>query len=427
MLIRMLLLAALLGLAPQGAAAADAAPTTAYVNGRWWDGERFRQGARHVRDGRFVARPRGPVRTVDLGGGYVLPGFAEAHHHRICDPGGAAAFARAGVVYVGVMNARVSSRACQARQHGPEQVEVMNALAGLTARDAHPSQIGLNFLKPEQLDGEWVHYVDGPADLDRVWPRLQAAPPDMLKLYLAYSEDHARLRADKAMPSWYRGLDPALVPEIVKRAHARGWRVAAHVLSAHDFDVAVRAGVDVIAHMPGFAPGPAFTPDDPHPWLAGLLDQPQRYLISPASARAAARRGVLVMTTLSGIEELELPAPAPPGAAKYPALHARLAAANLATLRGAGVTLLIGSDRYDATSVDEAAWLVRSGLMSPRQALRSLTYDTPRALFPGRDLGVLRPGGEATFVVLRADPLADFQAIRKPVTVVKRGRVLSPG
>jgi imidazolonepropionase-like amidohydrolase len=308
--------------------------------------------------------------------------------------------------------------------HGHGGVEVLNALAGLTARNAHPWQIGQYFLEDAQIDGEWVHYVDTYADLDRAFARIAAARPDMLKVFLSYSEDFDQLRADGTIPSWYRGLDPALIPSIVERGHAMGLRVAAHVMSAHDFDVAVESGVDVVAHLPGFAPGAAFTPEESTPWLQALLDQPQRYLISDAMARTAARQGVAVMTTVSGVEEP--PSPAPAWWSSYVEFQARVTNANLDTLRNAGVILLVGSDRYDFSSVDEARYLVRGDFMSPVEALRSLSYDTPRWLFPGRNIGSLTIGAEATFVVIAEDPLLQFEAIRTPTLVVKAGNVLRP-
>lgn len=404
---------------------ASAAETVAYVNGHWWDAGEFRERTAYVRADEFVTRPRhGAIREVNLNGGYVVPGFAEAHHHRICDQQGIANFINAGVVYVGIMNARVSSRTCQAEMHGRGGVEVLNALAGFTARNAHPWQIGQYFLEDAQIDGEWVHYVDTRVDLDRAFALVAAAPPDLLKVFLSYSEDFERLRADETTPSWYRGLDPALVPEIVHRAHARGLRVAAHVMSAHDFDVAIESGVDAVAHMPGFAPGAAFTPDQSNAWLVTFLDQPQRYLISEASARAAARRGIAVMTTMSGVEEP--PSPPPPWWPSYVEFQQRVTRANLNTLRNAGVALLVGSDRYDFTSVDEAIYLVRGAFMSPVEALESLSRATPRMLFPGRNIGSLAIGAEATFVVIAQDPLVNFEAIRAPTLVVKAGNVLRP-
>ena len=62
--------------------------------------------------------------------------------------------------------------------------------------------------------------------------------------------------------------------------------------------------------------------------------------------------------------------------------------------------------------------------MSPSEALQSLAVTTPRYFFPGRRIGELRPGAEATFVALGGNPLADFQNIRGVKLVVQRGRTL---
>lgn len=386
------------------------AETTAFVNGRWYDGAGFVHRAGYVRAGEFVTAPRGePGATIDLEGASVLPAFTEAHHHMVlCDPGRIAEFIGAGILYAAVMNARVSSRACQAELHGNYGVEILNALAGLTATDAHPSQIGLFFLEENEIDGEWVHLVEDAGELDRVWPRLETNPPDLIKIFLSYSEDYARLRADSTIAPWYRGIDPILVTDIVQRAHAMGLRVAAHVMSAHDFGVAVDGGVDIVAHLPGFAPNAAFTEEPDHPYLSTLSTAPERYRIPLEVATRAAARGIGVVTTISGSG-----APPTPNVAH-----------NIQTLREAGVALLIGSDRGEFHAVDEAIFLVEEGLMPAEEVVHSLAVTTTRFLFPGRAVGELKPGAEATFVVLRGDPLTDIANLRDPLWVVKRGAVL---
>lgn len=385
---------------------ASDAETAAYVNGRWYDGAAFAWRTVYVREGVFVEKPvSGAAREIDLAGGYVVPAFAEAHHHTVlCDPDRIAQFVQAGVLYAAIMNARVSSRECQSRLHGDRSVEIVSALAGLTATNAHPSQIGLYFLAPEEVDGEWVHAVDNAADLDRVWSRIEADRPDFLKIFLSYSEDFDRLKSDPAIEPWYRGLDPALAAPIVSRAHASGLKVAAHVMSAHDFDVAVDAGVDIIAHTPGAFPGAAFTDEPEHSYFSKLAPDAERYRISRESASRASARGVAVVTTLSGRSS--------PGEA---------AAANIAALRGAGVPLLIGSDRGEGDPIDEAIFLVENGLMPAREALNSLSITTPRYFFSDRRIGEFAAGAEATFVVLRGDPIADIRNLRTIASVTQRG------
>jgi imidazolonepropionase-like amidohydrolase len=383
---------------------------TAYTNGVWYDGDAFVGRDVLVRDGLFAALGSGePADVVDLDGAFVLPAFGEAHHHMVlCRADRIKQFLDAGIVYAGIMNHRVSSRACQAEMNTRESVEVINALAGVTAPDAHPTQIGARFLDPDNIDGEWVHHVADAEHLDTLWPRIDADRPDILKVFLSYSEEYEMLRDDENIPSWYRGLDPDLIPAIVEGAHERGLRVAAHVMSANDFDVSVNAGVDIVAHLPGFVRGPGFTDPPHHPWLVAAGHDDARYLISATSAQAAADRGALVITTVSdgGAGDVEQ--------------------RNIATLRDAGVTLLIGSDRGEYNSVDEAVFLVESEFMPADEVVQSLSMTTPRALFPDRDIASFTPGAEATFVVLGGDPLADISALRDVRMLVKNGRVIRP-
>lgn len=387
----------------------DFTGTVEYANANWYENGRFVHRSAFVENGEFVERPsNGPDNVIDLRGKYALPGYAEAHHHTVlCNAERIEQFLDAGIVYVAIMNARVSSRSCQSQMHGRDTLEVMNALAGLTAHNAHPFQIGLFFLEENEIDGEWVHYVDSLSELDSVWPRVLQSAPDVVKIFLSYTEYYAQLREDLSVASWYRGLNPTLAAPIVTRAHDAGLRVVAHVMSAHDFEVAVEAGVDLIAHMPGFAPGAAFTEDDTHPWLSMLAVQPEHYLITPAVAAMAAERGTAVITTVSGGGD-----------------PTEVIIANFNTLGEAGVTLLIGSDRGEYNSVDEAMYLVDQELMTPADVLHSIVVTTPQKLFPERNIGNLAVGSEATFVVLPLEPVANFDAIRKVEWVVKRGSVL---
>lgn len=73
--------------------------------------------------------------------------------------------------------------------------------------------------------------------------------------------------------------------------------------------------------------------------------------------------------------------------------------------RAPGVPLLISSDSRPAALIQEAAAEV--GNLAPAGILLLLTTQTPRAIFPGRQIGYLRDGWEASFIVLSGDPLAD--------------------
>src|SRR6185369_1848330 len=86
-----------------------------------------------------------------------------------------------------------------------------------------------------------------------------------------------------------RGIDPALVPLIVQRAHAIGLQVSAHVSTAADFRIAVTAGVDQMAHLPG-----------------QRANDSSPYLLSEADAADAARHHVNVITTVAMREDSAL-------------------------------------------------------------------------------------------------------------------------
>lgn len=49
---------------------------------------------------------------------------------------------------------------------------------------------------------------------------------------------------------------------------------------------------------------------------------------------------------------------------------------------------------------------------------------TPQAIFPGRKLGCLQQGCEASFLVLRGDPISDFGHVRDILLRVKQGYIL---
>jgi imidazolonepropionase-like amidohydrolase len=98
---------------------------------------------------------------------------------------------------------------------------------------------------------------------------------------------------------------------------------------------------------------------------------------------------------------------------------------NIRLLRAHGVLLLIGSDLAEGTAVTEIAALSRSGLFTNLELLRLWSVVTPQTIFPARKIGRLSDGYEASFLVLRADPLANIANTRQIVMRVKRGVLLN--
>lgn len=399
-----------------GAVVSGAAPpreTTAFVNGRWFVNGKFTApGTRYVQDGTFVARPGSVDRAVDLGRRFIVPPFGEAHNHNTSAKQLATYFEQ-GIFYVKNPNSFPGDRARAAGLiDTPATPDVVFANGGLTSPGGHPISlidrgIARGTMTEADGDGAFYHGIADRAELDRRWPAVLAARPDFIKVYLLFSEEFALRRASDAARGW-RGLDPALLPEVVRRAHVAGLRVSAHVESAADLALAVDAGEDEANHLPGFR-GPA--PD--------VTLTPERFAISEALARRAAASKTVVVTTVSGIEEL----PDDDSARELRRVAEPLYAASLRRLHEAGAALAIGSDRYAFTSRDEARYLHRLGVFDTRTLLRLWCEVTPNTIFPGRRIGRLETGAEASFLALDRNPLDDFDAIRRIVLRVKQGVV----
>lgn len=397
-----------------GACAGDAglpAERTAYVNAQVFDGERFSPGALVVEGDRIVSADVSTAsERVDLGGGFVVPPFCEAHNHNL---GGAdrndetiAQYLREGIYYVGILsNLPALTDPVRHTYNTPTSLDVVFANGPITAAGGHPIRIREMFLDRgfypgftrETLPGQGYFVIDDGAALDRLWPEILKLRPDIIKIVLIASEEFEKRRDDAAFFG-SKGLDPALAPQIVERAHAVGLRVAAHIETAHDFHVAIAAGVDVIAH------------------LGGLNDP---VLLDPADAALAAERGVKVMTTASLIQRRRERLTEP----QYAAL-ADAQKENLRILRDAGVMLAVGSDEPRATSTYEVEFLRGLKMFTNAEMLRMWSINCATTLFPERRLGRLQPGYEASFLVLAENPLSTLDAVSAITLRVKEGRLI---
>ena len=90
--------------------------------------------------------------------------------------------------------------------------------------------------------------VETEADVEARWPTIMSGRPDFLKVYLVHSEDDGRRKSSS--DSVQNGAASNLVPGIGNRRMPG--KVTAHAETAEDFRHAVRAGVDELAHVPGW-------------------------------------------------------------------------------------------------------------------------------------------------------------------------------
>jgi hypothetical protein len=201
-----------------------------YRGGLWFDGTRFAARTMYVVDGTFhTRRPARIVSVVDLAGGFVVPPFADAHQHLYApiEPT-IRAYLRDGIFYLrDQANAPLGRQAFHAQLNRPTSFDYVSANQGWTSPGGHPVEVVMRAAVPgnpmadmirEHMDPLFVMQVDTPADIERRWPGFLAGRPrpDLVKIFLLTSDNYAQQRNDPRFAG-NRGLDPALVPVIVRR------------------------------------------------------------------------------------------------------------------------------------------------------------------------------------------------------------------
>ena len=393
-----------------------------FRNGLWYADTGFVRGAWHVRDGRL--HPLGqepPDCVVDLEGAYVVPAYGDAHKHDLNGMGSVSqqnrTYLDAGVFYVMEQDPIIavpdSVRSFVAR---PGTVDVVyhegvvapswNFITDYYRRLAAGGTFGPGATLAS-IDGHRIFVIDDLADLDRKWSALARQNPDFIKVILAYSDEHERRLADTAT---YRGtarpgLDPALLPELVRQAHSAGLRVSVHPENRADFRAAVESGADIVAHLPA-----SWQIGEVAGYAAGELDP---YLLTDDDARRAAELSTIVITTAQ-------PLGANPDEG-FRTIHTH----NLALLRDHGVRVVLGSDGTAATANHDIFYIDGLGVYDRAELFRMLVRETPAAIFPSRRIGDFGEGAEASFLVLEGNPLEDLQHLRAISFGVKQGEVVT--
>ncbi len=406
-----------------------AAAPTAYVGGRWFDGTAFvARDTTWADDGVFVARlASAPVRVVELGGEYVVPPFGDAHLHALYSPESLGStdslLVSRGVFYV--LNPHVSATDRAAVRGTETVVDVAYAVGGVTTARSHLATafearaLGLQpwdvwgprgdeIRASRRVEGDAYHLAPAVDDLDAVWPLVLDSGTDVVKVILNRSQGWA-----DGDPEAQAGVSPAVLREVVRRSRAAGLRVVAHVETAADLRVAIEAGVDVLAHAPGYG----VVDGDPATAESGA------FALDGALLRDWAASGIPVTPTLARGPLSARYLPSPPSPATLDtvrAAHARL----LRQLDAAGVPIAFGADSGGLWVWDDAAYAVEAGGLTPLAALRAWSVTTPRAAFPDRAIGRLAPGFEASLLSLACDPTADWACTERVRVREKQGRAV---
>lgn len=405
----------LFGLAAAVGTAMPVAADTLYKNGFWFKDGTFQQQDVYVKEGRF-SNPQAATansKVVDVAGLYLLPPFAEGHNHQLQNAWlvnrFSAKYVADGILY-GLMLGGDAFSAQQARQQlaADGRLDVLISGTTVTSSDGHPLQMilqpgpdGVVPTKQQVLD-KWVIAVDSLADIDSKMPLMVQGKPQLVKLIQVHSEDQTR--RNNAKFDGVNGLRPELVKPLVKKLQQQQIRVIAHTESAADFAVAVEAGVDSVAHLPGYQWWPGKTAAD--------------YRLSDEAIATAKAKGVAVMTTTGVTALFNM-------SASQLADVKALQKSNLQRLLAQGVTLLAGSDRFDSNVLSEIYYLDALQVLSRSDLLKMLVQHTPQFIFPTRQIGQISPGYEASFVAVKQNPLQQMTALNDVVLRVRHGKELS--
>lgn len=400
----------------------------ALTGGEVWNGNEFAEANVFIAGDRFIdAEDPDLCHSVhDITGSFLAPPFAEGHSHNIeagwSFDGLNACYLEEGVFYVlNPLNMPVPASELRPRLAEADTVDVAFAHGALTSYHGHPEAVYVISLAPilygnaprEAFVGEAFHTIETLSDVTEALDALEDQGADVVKLVLSNSEAHrsrsAYLRDEAnwqaiidtvrdegstndermaALMNTSVGLEPMLLPGIVDQIHERGLAAIAHVNTAHDFAVAVSAGVDTIVHTPGAYLGSGYTVE------TGTLTQ--------SAIDLAAERGIGVVATASV-------RPSFTADADRAALH-QLQRENIRRLLDAGVPVYIGTDRWQAMASEEVSYLIEIGAMTPREAFVAWT-STSQFIFPNRQIGHIAPGYEADLLIFPADPTTSIDAM----------------
>jgi imidazolonepropionase-like amidohydrolase len=338
-----------------------------------------------VLDGRLTfTHPSGEHDTL-ASGGWITPGFIDAHCHvglapsgHVPDPEGQAKQARldrdAGALLLRDAGSPVDNRSVQQRDDLPRLIRAGRHIA---RPKRYIRGLGVE-VEPEDLVAE----VERQAVAGDGWVKLAAdwIDRDVGDLAPVWPDDQLKAA--------------------VARAHELGVRVAAHVFGEDALPGLIAAGIDSIEHG------------------TGLTDE----LID-----AAKRAGCAVVPTLINIDNF--PQIALAGAAKFPtyAAHMRaLFATSRERIRSAyeaGVPIYTGTDAGGSLPHglvrDEIRALVGAGIPQPEVIAQASWRGRQWLGLPGLD-----EGAPADLVVYESDPRVDLAAVLSPQRIVLRGQVV---
>jgi imidazolonepropionase-like amidohydrolase len=398
-----------------------------FVNGLWFDGKDFKRRTIYSAHGSLTHKKPAKVdEVIDLEGGYVIPPFAEAHSHKLDLKSELAEqesrFIKEGTMYVMVLTNGASNAASnRLRYNRPDTLDVLYANGGITETGQHPSfayeriysgiaewwmpdnMKTIQASRKQENNSYW--FFDSVDDVNKKWSSYLASKPDLVKIYLLDVKNNAPTQ---------KSISEEVAAEVVKKAHAAGLRVAAHIETFDDLRIGIKIGVDIFAHMP-------------HYNYFFAKSEPAQPVFTHQELKAILKRRIVLIPTLSLNEEHAIVRDASNNyQGRFDEVRfnqvVEFQKKTIRTLQNAGFVFATGSDRDSV--IPELIYWVKNKIFDSSFTLNAATAVTPQVMYPGRKVGSLKEGYEASFLVLGGNPLQDFEQIKNIRMRVKQGHIL---
>ncbi|KAJ2981044.1 hypothetical protein NQ176_g2274 [Zarea fungicola] len=314
-------------------------------------------------DGENIATERLGAPEMDGNGGFLIPGLIDAHlHMRSSD--GLDQLAKVGVTAAIDLGCWPTSLVQALKEYSTKPGVTQLQSAGLVATAPNSLHEKMFPDMPKSA------ILSSPSQAER-----------FVTERLAEGADYIKIIAD--IP----GPDQETINALVKSARVHGKLSIIHATKSKVFDMAVKAGPDVITHVP--------------------LDA----ALSESAIEQLLEKKIVCIPTLTMARALT-------SIRKTPGMSYENCQESVTRLVAAGVSVLAGTDANDHSPAgvafgkslhDELANFVVAG-MSPLAALRSATVES--AAYFGFDSGIIEPGRPANLVLLGKNPLEDIKATR---------------
>jgi imidazolonepropionase-like amidohydrolase len=414
-----LLSVGLLAVVPALTQDAPAAMPFAFVGARLIDGTGappVLDAVMVVQDGKITAAgtaasvriPAGATR-VNVSGRTIMPGMINAHGH------------------VGDVRGLKASQEFYTPEHVKHQLAVFARYGVTTVVSLGGDGPAGVQVRDEKAAGIARLYVAGPV-IAASDPAAARAAVDGVK---AMKADIVKIRVDDNLGAGKK-MPAEVYRAVIDQAHAQGLKVAAHIFYLQDAKDVLAAGGDFIAHSVrdlfvdrAFidllkARDACVCPTLMRDVSTFVYESRPSFFDDPFFRREADAE------TMTGLQTPQYQASnRSPSATRYKAAL-EIAKANLKQLHDAGVRIAMGTDSGPVGRFQgyfehlELEHMVAAGL-TPMQVIASATSGAARCLNVADRLGTLRPGMEADFLVLGANPLDDIRNTRTLESAWVRG------